>query len=241
MFDPLATPFADDVPAAPSWPSTPHPNSPIPNLKRSPHPPSLASLSDTPTSPGPYGREPQIYGQPESGLISPTANTGTNGKKFEKAEPYLRARITMLDRNRRDILIRFDAQVSKRRQSVWRTTNTNGDMLHWSERRICRILRVPRIGTFHDRTRSSSNCTTPSSTTTPRQSCTPSHSLKHQRRQTKKMIDSSKSCFNAGLRVSAKTLSLCVMRRRGRSLRAISAINLCHDHPGRNPALVSAL
>lgn len=62
-------------------------------------------------SDGLYGREPKIYGQPEPGLISPQATVGSNGVKFEKREPYLRARITGLDRNRRDILVKFDAQV----------------------------------------------------------------------------------------------------------------------------------
>lgn len=60
---------------------------------------------------GPFGREPQIYGQPEPGLISPATNRASNGQSFEKSEPYLRVRITSLDRNRRDILIKFDAQV----------------------------------------------------------------------------------------------------------------------------------
>lgn len=60
---------------------------------------------------GPFGREPQIYGQPEPGLISPAANKASNGQSFERSEPYLRVRITGLDRNRRDILIKFDAQV----------------------------------------------------------------------------------------------------------------------------------
>ncbi len=60
-----------------------------------------------------YGKEPQIYGQPEPGLISPRANTASNGTQFEKKEPYLRVRITSLDRNRRDVLIKFDAQVCR--------------------------------------------------------------------------------------------------------------------------------
>ncbi|EIW82305.1 Phox-like protein, partial [Coniophora puteana RWD-64-598 SS2] len=37
---------------------------------------------------------------------------GVNGTKFEKREPYLRVRITGLDRNRRDILFKFDAQTN---------------------------------------------------------------------------------------------------------------------------------
>ncbi|KAG6880163.1 hypothetical protein C0992_004615 [Termitomyces sp. T32_za158] len=111
MFDPLgstASVFADNSDDVPPWPTTPHPpNSPISNLRRA------SPLPQTPDN-GPalsiYGREPQIYGQPEAGLISPRETVGSNGTKYEKAEPYLRVRITGLDRNRRDILMKFDAQ-----------------------------------------------------------------------------------------------------------------------------------
>jgi hypothetical protein len=112
MFDPLSSTssvFADDS-DTPPWPTTPHaPNSSIPNLRRaaSPVPPT----PDKGPTPGLYGREPQIYGQPEAGLISPRETTGSNGTKYEKPEPYLRVRITGLDRNRRDILVKLDAQV----------------------------------------------------------------------------------------------------------------------------------
>ncbi|PIL37328.1 hypothetical protein GSI_01021 [Ganoderma sinense ZZ0214-1] len=107
MFDPLSVPnFPQDEPP---WPTTPHsPNDPIPNLPRpSPH----HQESRGPPA-GLYGREPQIYGQPEPGLISPRVNTSSNGQPFEKKEPYLRVRITSLDRNRRDVLIKFDAQTN---------------------------------------------------------------------------------------------------------------------------------
>ncbi|RPD66970.1 hypothetical protein L226DRAFT_608237 [Lentinus tigrinus ALCF2SS1-7] len=107
MFDPLSVPnFPQDEPP---WPTTPHsPNDPIPNLPRpSPH----HQESRGPPA-GLYGKEPQIYGQPEPGLISPRANTASNGAQFERKEPYLRVRITSLDRNRRDVLIKFDAQTN---------------------------------------------------------------------------------------------------------------------------------
>ena len=105
MFDPLSVPnFPQDEPP---WPTKPHsPSDPIPNLPRpSPH--------HEPRGPpaGLYGKEPQIYGQPEPALISPRLNPGSNGTQFERKEPYLRVRITTLDRNRRDVLIKFDAQV----------------------------------------------------------------------------------------------------------------------------------
>ncbi|TDL29238.1 hypothetical protein BD410DRAFT_779573 [Rickenella mellea] len=109
MFDPLGTsPFANDNDndSTPPWPTTPYsPNSQIPNLRKST---SRPQTPDTSHSAGPYGKEPQIYGQPEQGLISPPAN----GVKHEKPQPYLRVRIVGLDRNRRDILIRFDAQTN---------------------------------------------------------------------------------------------------------------------------------
>jgi hypothetical protein len=113
MFDPLhstASVFGgtDDA-NTPPWPTTPHSvGSPVPNLRRaSPAPPT----PDKGPAPGLYGREPQIYGEPQAGLISPRETVGSNGAKYEKPEPYLRVRINGIDRNRRDILIKLDAQV----------------------------------------------------------------------------------------------------------------------------------
>lgn len=114
MYDPLNSGFGSDD-SIPPWPTTPHPpNSPIPNLRRSvsPHPQTPTKSVDRGPVNGLFGKEPQIYGQPEPGLISPQATTASNGAKFEKAEPYLRVRITGLDRNRRDILVKFDAQTN---------------------------------------------------------------------------------------------------------------------------------
>ncbi|KAJ3833225.1 Vps5 C terminal like-domain-containing protein [Lentinula raphanica] len=115
MFDPLSSNNAtwggtDDV--EPSWPTVPHPpNSPIPNLRRAstPGPPSTPEKGP---APGLYGKEPQIYGQPESGLISPRDTVGSSGNTYEKPEPYLRVKITAIDRNRRDTLIKLDAQTN---------------------------------------------------------------------------------------------------------------------------------
>lgn len=102
-FDPLVSGFEDPTPP---WPTTPHtPNQHIPNLRRaSPAPPPL----DSGPAPGLYGKEPKIYGQQEPGLVSPKDSVASNG---QKPEPYLRIRITWMDRNRRDILVRLDAQV----------------------------------------------------------------------------------------------------------------------------------
>ncbi|KAJ7368581.1 Vps5 C terminal like-domain-containing protein [Mycena albidolilacea] len=112
MFDPLSSSggFAEDA-LNPPWPTTPHaPNSPIlGSLRRaSPVPPT----PDKGPAPGFLGKEPQIYGQPESGLISPREAVSPTGASYEKPEPYLRVRITNLDRNRRDILVKLDAQTN---------------------------------------------------------------------------------------------------------------------------------
>ncbi|KAF7352566.1 Vacuolar protein sorting-associated protein 17 [Mycena venus] len=113
MFDPLSSSggFADDA-LNPPWPTTPHtPNSPIPgNLRRASTP--VPPTPDKGPAPGPFGKEPQIYGQPDSGLISPREAVSPNGANYEKPEPYLRVRITGLDRNRRDILVKLDAQTN---------------------------------------------------------------------------------------------------------------------------------
>ncbi|KAI0796965.1 Vps5 C terminal like-domain-containing protein [Abortiporus biennis] len=108
MFDPLSTTFGEEP--APPWPTTPHsPHEPIPNL---PRPSSRPETPERPLGANPFGKEPQIYGQPEPGLISPRITTGSNGTSYERLEPYLRVRITGLDRNRRDILVKFDAQTN---------------------------------------------------------------------------------------------------------------------------------
>lgn len=120
MFDPLNNashnPFATSPPSVPAWPSTPH--SPFSQAilpkPASPKPQTPEKQPNLSPNANPYGREPQIYGQPSPGLISPHTTTASNGAKFEKNEPYLRVRITGLDRNRRDILVRLDAQVSVR-------------------------------------------------------------------------------------------------------------------------------
>lgn len=172
MFDPLASsPFAEDN-FNPPWPTTPHSPNQIPNLRRSPnatlphHPSeqeqdsitSAPSSTLTPSSTaGIYGKEPQIYGQPDQGLISPTTNVATNGTKFEKPEPYLRVRITMLDRNRRDILIKFDAQVLVENFCSCR------HRIHLSRyhRQTCQTLREQPTATYRDHTPNFSNCTSP--------------------------------------------------------------------------------
>lgn len=185
MFDPLgSSPFAEDNLITPPWPTTPHPpNSPIPNLKRSPN--SQPQTPDkVPTSPsgsvGQFGKEPQIYGQPDTGLISPVANVGSNGTKFEKQEPYLRARITMLDRNRRDILVRFDAQVNHIANNIMDSTNGY-------YRQIYQTSQDQHIVIFHGHMPNFSNTTTRSSTTIHRLLSPHCHWHRHLLQQMKKM------------------------------------------------------
>ncbi|KAF7301931.1 PX domain-containing protein [Mycena indigotica] len=113
MFDDPLNPangFGDDI--RPPWPTTPHtPNSPLLEGLRRASTPNPPTPDKGPTL-GPFGKEPQIYGQPESGLISPREAVSSNGDNYEKPEPYLRVRITGLDRNRRDILLKLDAQTN---------------------------------------------------------------------------------------------------------------------------------
>ena len=92
----------------PSWGSSSNPNPPL-----RPTPPTSSSSSSF--------REPKIFGAPGLGLLSPPAESsnqavdvsrsGSSGVK-EMVGPYLRVRIGGLERNRKDLLIRFDASVS---------------------------------------------------------------------------------------------------------------------------------
>ncbi len=153
MYDPLgsasASPGFGSLDITPPWPTTPHsPNSPIPNLRPAPTPDRIsdANLFEKPA---------QIYGQPEPGLISPATNPASNGESFEKPEPYLKVRITGLDRNRRDILVRFDAQVRSTRTPpcrprglprVWTLQNTDEPLKlhrHSVPKRVAVICGVP--------------------------------------------------------------------------------------------------
>ncbi|KZP20202.1 hypothetical protein FIBSPDRAFT_911176 [Athelia psychrophila] len=114
MFDPLSeSPFANE-PSASAWAQEPPAPTPTPPAEPNgdPTPPRTPSTPLPAPSDGLYGKEPRIYGQPEPGLISPERAVTSNGKTLAKPEPYLRVRITGLDRNRRDILLRLDAQTN---------------------------------------------------------------------------------------------------------------------------------
>jgi hypothetical protein len=85
------------------WSSEPAPSlsaPPQPQLQP-PGPPSPSSST--------HIRDPQVYGDPGTTIMSsPTAS------QSDKPVPYLRVRIGGLDRNRKDLLIRYDASVSRR-------------------------------------------------------------------------------------------------------------------------------
>ena len=72
-------------------------------------------------------RDPRVYGAPGTGLVNPPTDrardvaqspTKAQGKGDDRA-PYLRVRIGGLERNRKDLLIRFDASVRVSLLSVW--------------------------------------------------------------------------------------------------------------------------
>ncbi|KDQ08900.1 hypothetical protein BOTBODRAFT_191510 [Botryobasidium botryosum FD-172 SS1] len=109
MYDPLSSPFAAPAPASP-WASMPSTPAPAPR-KPSPIPPPTPEKSPNPNL---YPRlEPQVFSQPSPGLASPRIpGNATADENFGRPDPFMRIRLTALDRNRRDILIRFDVQTN---------------------------------------------------------------------------------------------------------------------------------
>jgi hypothetical protein len=60
--------------------------------------------------------EPKVFGAPGMGLANPDASgSGPMSPRKDKGKegPFLRVRIGVLERNRKDLLIRFDANVSR--------------------------------------------------------------------------------------------------------------------------------
>ncbi|ODN89723.1 hypothetical protein L198_06417 [Cryptococcus wingfieldii CBS 7118] len=110
--DPLSP--SDDINAG--WSSPTDHTDPVPP---SPAPPTTASSSgfSSAASWSAAGlREPKIFGAPGMGLVSPlpdaqSDHATTNGAK-EPPRPYLRVRIGTLERNRKDLLVRFDASTN---------------------------------------------------------------------------------------------------------------------------------
>lgn len=190
MFDPLSpngvSPFAStsDNDAAP-WSSTPlppnglNPTSGGPNGARAPVAP-IPKPSDL------YSKEPKIYGQQEPGLISPDSNKLSNGHKIEKLEPYLRIRITALDRNRRDILIRFDAQASPPSPAP-PASRFSDRFCNVGNRPICQTSTAPHIEASRAPTPNANASPIRLCTATRKRLCLPFLSLKRRPHQMKKV------------------------------------------------------
>lgn len=133
----------------PSW-SISNPNSPETPFQA----PSV--LSPPPPLPPPsasssiFAREPKVFGAPVPGLVGPplgvaneysaiaSANGNAGGPSRASAQqgPYLRVRIGGLERNRKDLLIRFDASVSSSSSST-STKCSYAPCPRWSSRSIC--------------------------------------------------------------------------------------------------------
>lgn len=56
---------------------------------------------------GGYTRDPKIFGMPSASLTAPAAGAAHNGS----STPFIKIRIGGLERNRKDLLVRFDASV----------------------------------------------------------------------------------------------------------------------------------
>ncbi|KAK8844778.1 hypothetical protein IAR55_006628 [Kwoniella newhampshirensis] len=96
----------------PSWSNSPEtPTNPLPPPSIQQQPPSPPSSSSTLTST--FAREPKVFGAPGLGLVQPPEN-GASGSGNGRAGPalFLRVRIGALERNRKDLLIRFDASTN---------------------------------------------------------------------------------------------------------------------------------
>ncbi|CDZ98475.1 Membrane coat complex Retromer, subunit VPS5/SNX1, Sorting nexins, and related PX domain-containing proteins [Phaffia rhodozyma] len=76
-----------------------------PSLQR--NRPSSNSISNHSSG---FEKERQVYGQPSQSLMSPDALM--DGKRADRLSPFLRVKITGMERNRKDLLIRFDASTN---------------------------------------------------------------------------------------------------------------------------------
>ncbi|WWC57566.1 uncharacterized protein I303_100098 [Kwoniella dejecticola CBS 10117] len=143
MDDPLSphniNPSWSDTPTASSSFSTPHLTSdtldPLPTSTSGFTSSVPSSTSTFSPSQSEFDREPKVFGAPVPSLFSPTStpsNGNGNGESVSSAgaarggsrdnAPYLRVRISGLERNRKDLLIRFDASTNlpNFRTSVYR-------------------------------------------------------------------------------------------------------------------------
>ncbi|RXK38440.1 hypothetical protein M231_04349 [Tremella mesenterica] len=100
------------------WASSP--TSPVRPLDAGPSlmTPTSQGYSSSTQSPA---REPKVFGAPGMGLVSPPGATEEQGGKVK---PFLRVRIGGLERNRKDLLIRFDASVGISTSTLWPPHNS---------------------------------------------------------------------------------------------------------------------
>lgn len=149
--DPLAAVNAGwaDTPASPSS----SPTSPTARASQSsaPHSPTAAGRG---AAHHPHSstliREPHVYGDPGTSLMHPgppgtaTAAGGTNSNEQpQPAAPFLRVRIGVLERNRKDLLIRYDASVSA--TSEGRAPSSSHDRAACMETRVA-VVWPGRLG-----------------------------------------------------------------------------------------------
>lgn len=147
----------------PSWGSSPPRSTPSTSASVStPSRRKHASSSSTshlipPSQPAssPF-REPKVFGAPTPGLVSPSLDgQGLGGgssqspmKGRQDGGGYLRVRLGALERNRKDLLIRFDANVGP---ILHRIVSFSLDTLQTEvltcRRPICRITERERTGT----------------------------------------------------------------------------------------------
>nr|XP_031862031.1 uncharacterized protein CI109_002444 [Kwoniella shandongensis]KAA5529103.1 hypothetical protein CI109_002444 [Kwoniella shandongensis] len=92
-----------------------------PSWSNSPETPTNALPQPQRRSPSPPAREPKVFGAPGLGLVQPPvqasdasgSGSGSGGRgPIVAPAPFLRVRIGALERNRKDLLIRFDASTN---------------------------------------------------------------------------------------------------------------------------------
>ncbi|OCF60171.1 hypothetical protein L486_02851 [Kwoniella mangroviensis CBS 10435] len=103
----------------PSWSDTPTDHTQSSIFSPTPSQSHVNPQSSSSSSAEDYSREPKVFGAPGLGLVSPppTSKDGMMNSSIttaakETPSPFLRVRIGGLERNRKDLLIRFDASTN---------------------------------------------------------------------------------------------------------------------------------
>lgn len=109
--DPSATAAS---PASPTTPRTSSMASPAsPTAQQQAARAANAGGAQAPHHPASHlSREPHVYGDPGTTLMHPGGASSATGEQGAPPAPFLRVRIGVLERNRKDLLIRYDASVS---------------------------------------------------------------------------------------------------------------------------------